>query len=211
MLIFISSIYISFIGLSTRLRTPDNLKSRHQKSKNIKHKQQSSANGQVLTFQRSQFACKTPGSCLCYRCSAPLQQPSVSPQICQCWRPAFCTSTPVSVQKQTNTSANDKSECLHAHSTWSRCSMLGHSPTYRPSKNDRPGMEVDFHDVAFGNHLDTRHLPLGQHLIDKVVPGDIPAAGVDGVQQAHDESDNEEGPQALSVHLVLLLAPLLLL
>lgn len=84
-------------------------------------------------------------------------------------------------------------------------------PTYRPAKNDRAGMEVDFNDIAFGNHLHTWHLSFGQHLIDKVIPRDIPTTGVDGVQQAHDEGYDEEGPQALSIHLVLLLTTLLLL
>lgn len=72
-------------------------------------------------------------------------------------------------------------------------------------------MEVDFYNVALRNDLHARDLSLGQHLIDKVIPGDVTAAGINGVQQAHDERDDEEGPQALPVHLVLLLTTFLLL
>lgn len=72
-------------------------------------------------------------------------------------------------------------------------------------------MEVDFYYVALGNNLHARHLALGQHLIDKVIPGDVATAGINGVQQAHDESYNEEGPQAFPIHLVLLLTPFLIL
>ncbi|TNN80512.1 hypothetical protein EYF80_009251 [Liparis tanakae] len=58
-------------------------------------------------------------------------------------------------------------------------------------------MKVDFDNVTLRNDLYAGHLSLGQHLVDKVVPGDVAAAGIDGVQQAHDERDDEEGPQAL--------------
>lgn len=72
-------------------------------------------------------------------------------------------------------------------------------------------MKVDFDNVALRNDLHARHLSLGQHLVDKVVPRDVSPAGVDGVQQAHDQRYDEQGPQALPIHLVLLLATFLLL
>lgn len=72
-------------------------------------------------------------------------------------------------------------------------------------------MKVDFHNVALGDNLHTWHLSLGQHLIDKVIPRDVTTTGINGVQQAHDERYDEEGPQTLPVHLVLLLATFLLL
>lgn len=72
-------------------------------------------------------------------------------------------------------------------------------------------MKVDFDNVTLRNDLYAGHLSLGQHLVEKVVPGDVAAAGIDGVQHAHDERDDEEGPQALPVHLVILLSTFLLL
>lgn len=72
-------------------------------------------------------------------------------------------------------------------------------------------MKVDLHDVTLRNDLHTRHLSLGQHLIDKVIPRDVTTTGINGVKQAHDESYNEEGPQAFPIHLVLLLTAFFLL
>ena len=83
--------------------------------------------------------------------------------------------------------------------------------TYGPSEDHSPGVEIDLHYVALRDHLNAGHLPLGQHLMDEIVPGDVSTTGVDGVQQAHDEGYDEESPQALTVHLVLLLTTLLLL
>ena len=91
------------------------------------------------------------------------------------------------------------------------CFCIKSCRTYRPSEDNCSRMKVDFHNVALGNDQHTRHLSLGQHLIDKVIPGDVPTAGVYGVQQVHDDRYDEEGPQSLPVHLVLLLATLLLL
>lgn len=85
------------------------------------------------------------------------------------------------------------------------------TPSYGSAKDHRSGVEIDFHNVTLGNDLHARHLSFGQHLIDKVVPRDVPAAGVDGVEQTHDDCDDEEGSQALPVHLILLLTPFLLL
>lgn len=72
-------------------------------------------------------------------------------------------------------------------------------------------MKVDFYYVTLRNHLHTWHLSFCKHLIDKVIPRDISPTGINGVQKAHDESYNEEGPQALPIHLVLLLTTLLVL
>lgn len=83
--------------------------------------------------------------------------------------------------------------------------------THRPPEDDRPGVEVDFHDIALRDNLHARHFSLGQHLVDKVIPGDVPSAGINRIQQAHDKCYDEEGPQTLPVHLILLLAPFLLL
>lgn len=66
--------------------------------------------------------------------------------------------------------------------------------TYRPSKDDGSRVEVDFHNIALGDHLNTRNLALSQHFIDKVVPGDVSPTGIDGVKKAHDESNDEECP-----------------
>lgn len=55
----------------------------------------------VLTFQRIQCVCRTLVSCPWCQYSAPLQQLSASPQICQCWQPAFCTWAPASAERET--------------------------------------------------------------------------------------------------------------
>lgn len=83
--------------------------------------------------------------------------------------------------------------------------------THRPAKNHSPGVKVDLHDLALRHHLHPCHLAFGQHLIHKVVPGDVPPTGGEQVQQAHASGNDEENAQALLVHLILLLAPLLFL
>lgn len=88
--------------------------------------------------------------------------------------------------------------------------LLFFCTTYRSSENDRARVKVDLHDVALGVDEHLGHLPLGQHLVDEVVPGDVAAAAAHGVQQAYDEGDDEEDPQALALQLLLLLAPFLL-
>lgn len=89
--------------------------------------------------------------------------------------------------------------------------MTSEAATYRPSENDGTRVQVNIYDVTLWDHLHARHLPLGQHFVDKVVPGDVAAAAVDAVEQAHDDADDEEHAEAFPVHLVLPLATLLLL
>ena len=79
------------------------------------------------------------------------------------------------------------------------------------SENNCSGMKVDFYNVTLRRDLHTGHLSFGQHLMDKVVPRDVTTAGIDGVQQAHDERNDEEGPQPVPVHLAFLVSALFLL
>lgn len=82
--------------------------------------------------------------------------------------------------------------------------------TYGSSEDDRTGVEVDLDDVALWYHLYSRHLPFGQHFIHKIIPGYVPPAGIDGVEQAHDDRDDKKCAQSLPIHLILLFASLFL-
>lgn len=81
---------------------------------------------------------------------------------------------------------------------------------YRSSEDDCTRVEIDLDNVALWHHLYSRHLPFGQHFIHKIIPGYVPPTGIDGVEQAHDDSDNKQCAQSLPIHLILLLSSLFL-
>lgn len=150
-------------------------------------------------------------SCPWCQYSALLQQLSVSPQICQCWQPAFCTWAPASAKWET-CPEKERWACTSTVKVQMliMCLCIKSSTTHRPSEDNRSRMKVDFHYVTLRNDLHTWYLSLGQHLIDEVIPRDVATAGINGVQQAHDESYDEEGPQAFPIHLVVLITTFLL-
>ncbi|KAK1330344.1 hypothetical protein QTO34_010533 [Cnephaeus nilssonii] len=67
------------------------------------------------------------------------------------------------------------------------------SPEYHGSR-----VQVHFHHVALRYHLDPLHLAFGQHLVDKVIPGNVAPAGAKCIQQAHDHGDDEQCAQPLT-------------
>lgn len=66
-------------------------------------------------------------------------------------------------------------------------------------------VQINLHDVTLRHHLDPLHLALGQHLIHKVVPGDVgpfPVLADHEAKHQHDEGEHQQCPQTFQVHLI---------
>lgn len=66
-------------------------------------------------------------------------------------------------------------------------------------------VQINLHDVTLRHHLDPLHLPLGQHLVHKVVPGDVgplPVLADHEAKHQHHEGEDQQCPQTFQVYLV---------